>query len=72
MMTAGEIHSSRTTQRRIAYRTRGHARGPLTRATGNYSVHTSPETLALGEAGIEGVAARMKLESWVPLSASVR
>lgn len=40
--------------------------------TGNYSVHTSPETLVLGEAGIEEVASTMKLKPGVPLSASMR
>jgi hypothetical protein len=40
--------------------------------TGYYSVHTSPETLALGETGIEEVAATMKLKPWAPLSASLR
>jgi redox-sensitive bicupin YhaK (pirin superfamily) len=40
--------------------------------TGDYSVHTSPETLALGEAGIEQVASTMKLKPWAPLSASLR
>ena len=40
--------------------------------TGNYSVHTSPETLVLGEAGIEDVASTMKLKPGVPLSASMR
>ena len=40
--------------------------------TGYYSVHTSPETLVLGEAGIEEVASTMKLKPGVPLSASMR
>jgi len=40
--------------------------------TGYYSVHTSPETLARGEAGIEEVAATMKLRPGEPLSASIR
>ena len=40
--------------------------------TGNYSVHTSPETLVLGEAGIEEVASTMRLKPGVPLSASMR
>lgn len=40
--------------------------------TGNYSVHTSLETLVLGEAGIEEVASTMKLKPGVPLSASMR
>jgi redox-sensitive bicupin YhaK (pirin superfamily) len=40
--------------------------------TGNYSVHSSPETLAIGEAGIEEVASTMALKPWVPLSRSLR
>ena len=40
--------------------------------TGFYSVHSSPEKLARGEAGIEEVASRMKLEPGKPLSASAR
>ena len=40
--------------------------------TGYYSVHTSPETLVLGETGIEEVASTMKLKPGVPLSASMR
>jgi redox-sensitive bicupin YhaK (pirin superfamily) len=31
MMTAEQLHTSPSTQRRIAYRTKGHAQGPLTR-----------------------------------------
>lgn len=45
---------------------------PRPLVTGNYSVHTSPETLVLGEAGIEEVASTMKLKPGVPLSASMR
>jgi hypothetical protein len=40
--------------------------------TGYYSVHSSPETLARGEAGIEEVASTMKLKPGKPLSASIR
>ena len=40
--------------------------------TGYYSVHTSRETLARGEAGIEEVALTMKLKPGRPLSASIR
>jgi redox-sensitive bicupin YhaK (pirin superfamily) len=40
--------------------------------TGYYSVHTSPEALVRGEAGIEDVASTMKLKPGVPLSASMR
>jgi redox-sensitive bicupin YhaK (pirin superfamily) len=38
--------------------------------TGYYSVHSSPETLARGEAGIVEVASTMKLRAGEPLSAS--
>jgi redox-sensitive bicupin YhaK (pirin superfamily) len=38
--------------------------------TGWYSVHTSPETLTIGEGGIEEVASTMKLKAWAPLRAS--
>jgi redox-sensitive bicupin YhaK (pirin superfamily) len=40
--------------------------------TGYYSVHSSPETLFRGEAGIEDVASTMKLKAGEPLSASIR
>jgi redox-sensitive bicupin YhaK (pirin superfamily) len=40
--------------------------------TGDYSVHTSRKTLALGEAGIVNVARTMSLKPGVPLSASLR
>jgi redox-sensitive bicupin YhaK (pirin superfamily) len=40
--------------------------------TGYYSVHTSPETLARGEGGIERVASTMRLKPGEPLSASIR
>lgn len=39
--------------------------------TGTYSVHTSRETLDLGESGIEEVASKMTLEPGRPLSASL-
>jgi redox-sensitive bicupin YhaK (pirin superfamily) len=45
---------------------------PYPLVTGDYSVHTSPEALALGEAGIEEAAATMTLKPWVPLGASLR
>jgi len=40
--------------------------------TGYYSVHSSAETLARGEAGIEEVASTMTLKPFEPLSASIR
>jgi len=40
--------------------------------TGYYSVHTSPETLVRGEAGIKEVASTMRLRPGEPLSASIR
>jgi redox-sensitive bicupin YhaK (pirin superfamily) len=40
--------------------------------TGSYSVHTNPQNLVIGEAGIEKVAATMSLKRWRPLSASLR
>jgi len=48
------------------------AKHPHPLVTGYYSVHTSPETLVLGEAGIEQVASTMTLKPGAPLSASLR
>jgi redox-sensitive bicupin YhaK (pirin superfamily) len=48
------------------------AKHPHELALGDYSVHTSPETLAIGEAGIERVARTMTLRPGRPLSESLR
>jgi len=47
-------------------------RHPHPLVTGTYSVHTSREALARGEAGIEEVASTMTLKPGRPLSASLR
>jgi len=48
------------------------AKHPHPLVTGYYSVHSSREALARGEAGIEDVASTMTLKPGKPLSASIR
>jgi hypothetical protein len=45
-------------------------RHPHPLVTGDYSVHTSRETLASGEAGIERVASTMALRPFEPIPTS--